>query len=185
MKKLVLVGMATTLLGASLSSFAYEQGDMLVRVGITSYDFKKDVKADEQLGVEFAYILTNTIGIGQIGVEASTAMPIDMTLKGTTSKKYADALPLTVVAQYYFDTGAIITPYVGAGLNYTMIDSNSNAIDFDNSMGLVIQAGADFAINDNWGVNFNLKKIEIDQDNGINDISIDPLVVSVSGSYKF
>lgn len=188
MKKIAVVGLAA-LLSAPMVSFAYDQGDMIVRAGVSSFDHDLEgVDKDEQLGVDFAYILTGTIGVGQFGIEGSLAMPVDL-VDEDSDEKFGDYLPLNVTAQYYFNTGSLVTPYVGLGLNYSMMSAEDSGVDIDDSTGLLVQVGADFAINDNWGVNLNVRSISQDlkgEDSlGKFDESNDVTQISIAGVYKF
>jgi outer membrane protein len=103
-------------------------------------------------------------------------------------------LPPTLTVQYHFTPDAKISPYVGAGINYTRI-SNVNllggAADLDNnSFGLALQAGVDFKIDKNWSINLDVKKVQIRSDvtaGGayLSRVKVDPLLVGVGVGYRF
>jgi len=102
-------------------------------------------------------------------------------------------LPPTLTLQYHFATGQAFKPYVGAGLNYTRFSSVNLPAGFSidkNSFGLALQAGMDFAIDKQWSLNLDLKKVAIRTDlsaNGANlgTIKVDPTLFSVGVGYKF
>ncbi|MES2040043.1 MAG: OmpW family outer membrane protein [Pseudomonadota bacterium] len=103
-------------------------------------------------------------------------------------------LPPTLTAQYHFAPGAQISPYVGAGVNYTRIsDVNllKGAGGLENSsFGLAIQAGVDFKLDKNWSLNLDIKKVQIRSDVTISGVKvsavkIDPWLVGVGVGYRF
>ena len=103
-------------------------------------------------------------------------------------------LPPTLLAQYHFLPNAQLRPYVGAGLNYTTMSKvhilDGNAGLEHKSFGLALQAGADFALNRNWSLNVDVKKVQIRSDVNsagaiISKVKVDPLLVSVGVGYRF
>jgi outer membrane protein len=103
-------------------------------------------------------------------------------------------LPPTLLAQYRFDAIGSVTPYLGAGLNYTRISSVSllgGAADLENhSFGLALQAGVDFAIDSHWSLNVDLKRINIRSDvvaggAKISAVKVDPTLVAIGVGYRF
>lgn len=102
-------------------------------------------------------------------------------------------LPPTLTAQYHFTDFGAIKPYVGAGVNYTRFSDVNLPTGFDvsrNSIGLALQAGVDYAIDKNWSVNFDIKKVTIRTDlskdgSKLGTIKVDPLLVGVGVGYRF
>lgn len=106
-------------------------------------------------------------------------------------------LPPTLTLQYHFMPDSKFSPYIGAGVNYTVFygeDDASGVSDFDvgNGFGLAAQVGFDYWINDHWGVNADVKYIDVDVDASISngattasDVGIDPWVVGLGVSYRF
>ncbi|WP_340063209.1 OmpW family protein [Ascidiimonas aurantiaca] len=109
-------------------------------------------------------------------------------------------LPPTLTLQYHF-TGGALKPYLGAGVNYTIFygaDEGPVAddIDYDDSFGLAFQAGVDFALDDHWFLNLDVKKIFINTDVTIDattalgatvdaDVDINPFVFGFGVGYRF
>jgi outer membrane protein len=103
-------------------------------------------------------------------------------------------LPPTLTAQYHFLPGAGINPYVGAGVNYTLLSSVSllggaASLEHD-SIGLALQAGVDFKLDKNWSINLDLKKVQIRSDVKISgarasEVKVDPLLIGVGVGYRF
>ena len=106
-------------------------------------------------------------------------------------------LPPTLTLQYHFNPDGQVRPYLGAGVNYThFFDENLPAgsaltsIDYDASFGLAAQAGVDFALDEDWFVNFDVKYIDIDTDVTINGaiaaaVQIDPVVFGLGIGRRF
>jgi outer membrane protein len=117
----------------------------------------------------------------------------DVTLDGAKIGSFKH-LPPTLTAQYHFLPGATINPYVGAGVNYTLISSVSllngaGSLEHD-SMGLALQAGVDFKLDKNWSINLDVKKVQIRSDVNISgvrasEVKVDPLLVGVGVGYRF
>ena len=103
-------------------------------------------------------------------------------------------LPPTLSAQYHFAPNASINPYLGVGVNYTNI-SKVNLLGGKGSLesssfGLSFQAGVDFAIDKNWSLNLDVKKVQIRSDVKIagakaSAVKIDPLLIGVGVGYRF
>lgn len=127
--------------------------------------------------------------------------PHDVTAVGTSlgDVELGDVtlLPPTLTLQYHFNPQGQVRPYVGAGVNYTHFfdadlpaGSALTSIDYDASFGLAAQAGVDFALDDDWFVNVDVKYIDIDTDVTINgaiaaDVQIDPVVFGIGLGRRF
>ncbi|HJV86101.1 MAG TPA: OmpW family outer membrane protein [Noviherbaspirillum sp.] len=103
-------------------------------------------------------------------------------------------LPPTLTLQYHFTPAAKVSPYVGAGVNYTTFSSvnllNGAATLEHDSVGLALQAGVDFKIDRNWSFNVDVKKVQIRSDvmaSGakVSAVKVDPLLVGVGFGYRF
>jgi outer membrane protein len=103
-------------------------------------------------------------------------------------------LPPTLLAQYHFLPGAQFDPYVGAGINYTLISkvdilNGAGRLKHD-SIGAALQAGVDFRIDRKWSVNLDVKKVQIRSDVDISGVHasrvrIDPVLLGVGVGYRF
>ena len=103
-------------------------------------------------------------------------------------------LPPTLTAQYHFLPGSAIDPYVGAGLNYTLISKvkllNGAARLEHDSVGLALQAGVDFRIDSRWSLNLDLKKVQLRSDVEIagaraSRVKVDPVLLGLGVGYRF
>ena len=108
-------------------------------------------------------------------------------------------LPPTLLAQYHFTQFGALKPYVGAGINYTRF----SGVNFDpavvaaldpsvkkNSWGGALQVVVDYALDKNWSLNFDVKKVYIQTDvrsfgAKVGTFKIDPVLVGVGVGYRF
>jgi outer membrane protein len=114
---------------------------------------------------------------------------------GQSSLGTVTALPPTLLAQYHFTQFGPLKPYVGAGINYTRFGSRdlSTAGTFSvekSSVGYAAQIGADYMLTKNWGINLDVKYIQIKTDvlsAGVSAGTLDlsPIATSVGVTYKF
>ncbi|MEQ6290958.1 OmpW family protein [Vogesella sp. GCM10023246] len=195
---------AIAALVAALSSSAFAaQGDILARLRIINVS--PDVKTDQTLAavhvdvddqtvpeLDFTYMITNNIGAELILGTARHEVTSDL---GSLGK--INHLPPTVTLQYHFNPEGQIRPYVGAGVNYTRFYKNDlqlpngTKIDVDsNSWGGALQVGTDIAINKDWFVNVDVKKIYIKTDvsaggSDLGTLKINPWVFGVGIGTKF
>lgn len=227
--------MNKTLLGASLVALAlaasvahaHQAGDFIMRAGAittapneSSSDLKLDgakvsgtkatLDSDTQLGLAFAYMLTD-----HIGIELLAATPFKHTvgvkgLGGGLDGKLADIkqLPPTLSLQYYpMEASSKFQPYAGIGINYTLffdedLSSARKQQGFSNmklqdSIGLAGQLGMDYMLTDNLLVNAAVWYVDIDTKATIDgpsalgvgktkvNVDVDPWVYMVGIGYKF
>jgi outer membrane protein len=232
--------MNKSMLSASLVAFAlaaplahaFEAGDILLRAGAITVNPQADsssvkvdqgplagadlggkatLSSDTQLGLNFAYMLTNHLGIELL---AATPFEHDVKLKGTALSAANGKLgtlkhlPPTLSLVYYpLDPKSAFQPYVGGGINYTYIydehvGSQAQSAGFsnfkaENSWGLAWQVGADYMLTDNIMINAQVRYIDIDtratvENNSIApgtrarvDVDVDPFIYMVGLGYKF
>ena len=227
--------MNKSLLGASLVALAlaapganaHQAGDFILRAGaITtapnedSGEIKLDgarvsgtkatLNSDTQLGLAFAYMLTD-----HIGVELLAATPFQHTVgvKGLGAGldgKLADIkqLPPTLSLQYYpMEPSSKFQPYAGVGVNYTLFfdeelsgtrkQQGFSNMKLQDSIGLAGQVGMDYMLTDNllfnaavWYVDINTKAT-LDGPSALGvgttkvNLEVDPWVYMVGLGYKF
>lgn len=143
--------------------------------------------------LDFSYFFTDMIAaeliLGTTRHDVKTANGIDM--------GHVWLLPPTLTAQFHPFPKARFSPYVGAGVNYTMfygVKSGSNPAvqntSYSNSFGPALQVGMDVALGGNWSFNVDVKKLWVRTDvstNALkaNDVKIDPWLVGVGIGYRF
>ncbi|NVZ65618.1 outer membrane beta-barrel protein [Pseudomonas gingeri] len=230
-KSLLSASLVALALAAPLAH-AHDAGDIIVRAGAITVNPKADsssvkvdrgplagadlggkatMSSDTQLGLNFAYMLTDHVGLELL---AATPFEHDVKLKntalGAANGKLGTLkhLPPTLSVVYYpLDNKSAFQPYVGAGINYTWIydehvGSEANAAGFDNfraknSWGVAWQIGADYMLTDNVMINAQVRYIDIDTTAYVDNnavaggtrakvnVDVDPMVYMVGLGYKF
>lgn len=103
-------------------------------------------------------------------------------------------LPPSLLVQYHFNPEGQFRPYVGAGVNYTLIGNEKLVNDMkleNDSWGAVVQAGFDVKVGKNSFVNFDVKKIQIRSDlysaagAKLSTLKLDPVLWGVGFGIKF
>lgn len=104
-------------------------------------------------------------------------------------------LPPTLTLQYHFTDLGPIKPYVGAGINYTVFFNEKAkgpfvTFDLEDSFGFALQAGVDIMLNQNWGINLDVKKLFLEPKVSVNSglvtgkVKIDPWLFGFGVTYK-
>lgn len=108
--------------------------------------------------------------------------------------------PPTITAKYHFMTEGAVSPYIGAGVNYTaFLDEDValagfRSLDLDESFGGALQAGVDIPLSERASLNVDVRRIWISTEATLTpnagaplriDVDIDPWVVSASYGYRF
>ena len=224
--------MRTSLFTASLLALAiaaplahaHQAGDIIVRAGAITVDpqesssdiwvgalgmdvagTKATLDSDTQLGLNFAYMLTNNIGIELL---AATPFSHNVGVKGLGGLDgnlgELKHLPPTLSVVYYpLDSSSAFQPYVGAGINYTWFFDTKlsseaegkgfSGLDMKDSWGLAAQVGMDYMLTDNIMLNAQVRYIDIETTGTTNfggskvkvDVDVDPFVYMVGLGYKF
>ncbi|KGK82631.1 membrane protein [Stutzerimonas degradans] len=224
MRKTLFTASALALALAAPFAQAFEAGDIIVRAGAITVDPHEDsgnVKAggaalpgtgatldsDTQLGLNFAYMLTDKVGIELL---AASPFSHDVGTKGLGGLKLGEIkhLPPTLSVIYYpLDKTSAFQPYVGAGINYTWFfddkltsEAENSALqlrglDMKDSWGLAAQIGMDYMLTENVMLNAQLRYIDIDTTGTTYseaasakikvDVDVDPFVYMVGLGYKF
>lgn len=142
--------------------------------------------------LDISYFFTNHIAAELILATSKH----DMDYTGNVDLGDAMILPPTLTLQYHFTPDQAFSPYVGAGVNYSMFYNEDAAAGFtdlnvDNGFGLALQAGFDYWLDEHWGLNADVKKIFLNVDATLNngairaDVDLDPWVVGAGVSYRF
>ena len=214
MKHLSKLLIAASLLSiAALPAQAYEAGQWILRGGIGTVAPKSDnlnlsdavdtitVDVDDgtSLTLSGTYMLSKNWAFD---VLASWPFnhDIELAVNGVAAKiAETDHLPPTFSIQYHFMPDATWQPYAGLGVNWTTffstdtisdLSSQGIELDLDDSIGLAAQVGADFALNDRWLINVDLRWINIETDatldgDAVGTVEIDPWVYSINLGYRF
>ncbi len=230
MRKTLFTASALALALAAPFAQAFEAGDIIVRAGAITVDPREDsgpvtalsgavtttgeatLDSDTQLGLNFAYMVTDKVGIELL---AATPFSHNVGLKGLPGGLSAangdfgslKHLPPTLSVVYYpLDTKSAFQPYVGLGVNYTWFFDDKlsseaeslgfEGLDLEDSWGLAGQIGMDYMFTDNIMLNAQVRYIDIETTATTNnqtlglgkvevDVDVDPWVYMVGLGYKF
>jgi outer membrane protein len=178
---------------------AQSQGDWTVGVGLGYVNPKSNngtlagaaATVDEDVRPTFTveYFIRDNLGIELL---AATPFEHDVSLGGAVAASVKH-LPPTLSLNYHFPTQGKFKPFVGAGINYTTFFEETTALgtlELDDSIGIALQAGADYMISDRGALRFNVRWIDISTDATLNGAAIgtaeiDPVVLGVSYVHRF
>lgn len=233
MKKLILSVLLAAAFAPTVSMA--EQGDWVVRLRAASVNPNDDSRLGKTVNnllgapvmspgadlvvdnnlipeLDISYYLTKNIALELI---LATGSKHDVKIKGDSAGVVGnqhlgevDALPPTLTAQWHFNPDQKFDPYVGVGVNYTvMLDRylrgesgaiNGNKIKIDrDSFGFAVQAGFDVNLDNGWLVNADVKYITLDTDvelrgpvtggvwRKIDSLDINPWVIGIGIGKKF
>ena len=146
--------------------------------------------------VDFSYFLTDNIAFELIAATSRHSLTAKNTVAGNVPVGSTWVLPPALTAQYHFMPKEKISPYVGAGLNYTFFYSTKPAagltkLALSNNIGGVLQAGVDIAVGSRTWVNLDVKQIFLHTDAKINGGAIraktdlNPTVFGAGIGYRF
>jgi len=146
--------------------------------------------------VDLTYFLDQNWALELIAATAKHDIKAIGTTSGDLDLGDTMLLPPTLTLQYHFTPDNALSPYVGAGINYSMTYSeddgaDTNVLDADNGFGWALQAGADYWLDEHWGLNFDVKKLWVDVDAKINNgaitgnVELDPWIIGTGVSYRF
>lgn len=114
---------------------------------------------------------------------------------GTVGRTWV--LPPTLTLQYHFTDFGNFKPYVGAGVNYTLFYNQepdaANSLKVKNQLGAALQIGADYMLDDHWGVNVDVKKLFLEPSFDVNvggtdltgKASLNPWIIGTGITYRF
>ncbi|RYZ71215.1 MAG: OmpW family protein [Lysobacteraceae bacterium] len=202
----IALGLALALAGLATPALAQSAGDWTLGVGVHQVNPKSgngalaggtlavDVDSDIKPTITFEYFVRDNLGI-----EVLAALPFkhDIAIDGLGTVGSTKHLPPVVSLQYHFNGGGKVSPFVGAGINYTTFFSEdtqgalaASKLKLDDSWGLAAHAGVDFAMGQRGALRVDVRwadidtKVELDGA-GIGTVNIDPLVYGAAYVLKF
>ena len=195
-----LLSIALLATAAANTALAMDQGDWLIRFGVSTVDPKSNnhpaVSVDKGTSAtfNFTYMMTDNWA-----VEVLAAYPFehDIYLVGGPEVGSTKHLPPTVSLQYHFMSAATFQPYIGLGVNYTDFFSEKlygplegASLSLDSSWGFAGEIGADIMLGQTWFLNGSLRYIGIESDATVNGeafgkVKIDPWVYGVHLGFRF
>jgi outer membrane protein len=195
------------LLLAGFAAQSASAADWFFRGGLTSVNPNSDngslaggaldtsIDSNTQIGLTVGYHLNPNVAIE---VLAATPFTHDVSLNGAKAGSFKH-LPPTVSLQYYFNAEGKVSPFVGAGVNYTLTFSEETKnggpisgadLSVGNSFGFAGQVGLRFAASENWDVVVDARYIDINADVSVNgsnvgEAVVDPMVYSIMIGKRF
>lgn len=171
-------------------------GDILMRVravNIATHNSSSPVAGVEVSKktipeIDFSYFFSDALSAELI---LTYPQKHDVSLSGTKLGTLKQ-LPPTLLAQYHFTPGGSYSPYVGAGLNYTLFSGvDIPGLDVKkSSIGGALQAGVDIPVNKNMSLNIDLKKIYMKTDVKtaagayVTTLKVDPVLFGIGLGWK-
>lgn len=170
-----------------------------LRLGATAIPGKANVDDSVVPELDFSYFFTDNIAAELILATTHHNVKANGSPLGA-SVDLGDVwlIPPTLTLQYHFDPKGKISPYVGAGVNYTIFYGNDPGValgnSYDNGFGYLVQAGVDIELDKKWSLNFDVKKVWLNTDVQVQaglaspvnaKVDIDPWIFGVGVGYRF
>lgn len=185
---------------------AQSAGDWTVGVGVHQVDPKSgngalaggalalDIGSDVRPTITAEYFVAEGLGI-----EVLAALPFehDIEVRGVGRVGSTRQLPPTVSLQYHFNSAGRVSPFVGAGLNYTTFFEEDTTgalagsrLRLDDSWGAAAHAGVDIRIGERDALRIDARWMDIDSDVYVDGVAlgtaqIDPLAYGLAYVRRF
>ncbi|WP_306154914.1 OmpW family protein [Roseovarius sp. MMSF_3281] len=204
MKTITALTLATALTAVAAPALAQEKGDMTLGLGLhyiqptdsysTTAAGNLRVDGAARPTLTFEYFIADNVGVE---VLAATPFEHDIELQGTGDVAKTKHLPPTISLQYHFTNNSSMTPFIGAGINYTHFwdEAGTGAltgtpVSLDSSWGYALHAGVDFAVSEKAAIRADIRYMDIETDAtvggaAIGKVKIDPIVVGMAYVMKF
>jgi outer membrane protein len=154
-------------------------------------DFTMEIDISRKFSPIFAVELVLATAAHEVYVEDSDV--------GRVSLGSVHILPPSLMLQAHLPTGGKAHPYIGAGINYTLIydqtgflgtDSDAGEVDLSDSFGWVAQAGLDYDIGERALFNLDVKYVSLNTDvsvggDEVDTVDVNPVLVRVGFGYRF
>ncbi|WP_210877078.1 OmpW/AlkL family protein [Roseovarius autotrophicus] len=203
MTKITALTLAALMASTAAPALAQSKGDITLGLGLgwvepsqnsNTLAGKVDVDGNLRPTLTVEYFIAD-----RIGIELLAAWPFqhDVNLQGAGKVAEVKHLPPTLSLQYHFVNASPITPFVGAGINYTYFFDETGKgalagvnVDLDDSWGLALHAGLDYAISERAALRADIRYIDIETDvkvgsADIGKVKIDPWVFNIAYVMKF
>jgi outer membrane protein len=154
--------------------------------------------------VDFSYFFTDNLALELIAATTQhrlSASNITALHGANLEVGKTWVLPPALTAQYHFFPHGPLSPYLGAGINYTVFydtqapgsGSPVTRMKLENNFGYVLQAGVDWNVSGNWFLNADVKQIFLDTTAKLTTAlgpvkaktALNPTVVGLGIGYRF
>ena len=203
MKKTLLSTLILATLGMASAVASAQENPWMVRVRAVNVNWENGGQANTGTGVwadnkvipevDISYFFTKNIAAELV---LTYPQKVDI-YAGATNVGHVNALPPSLMLQYHFTNFGQVKPYVGAGINVTHFGRNDKLalsgtpIPVDKySIGYAAQVGVDYMIDKHWGVNLDVKYVQIDTNvnvgsSSVGELKLNPVTAGVGVTYKF
>lgn len=209
---LLLSGLAAALALAAAPAMAQSKGDWTFGVGLHNVAPKSDNGSLDATALGLGKLppteVSNSVRptftveyfvANNLGVEVLAALPFehDIAIRGVGRVGSTKHLPPVVSLQYHFANSSKVTPFVGAGVNFTTFFEEKTTgalagteLKLSNSWGAAARVGVDFALSEKDSLRLDARWIDINSDVKVNGIKvgkaeIDPVVYGLGYVHKF
>lgn len=148
--------------------------------------------------LDFSYFFSSNFAAELILATTRHSVEATNTVLGTVNLGTVWLLPPTLNVQYHFLPESAFNPYVGFGINFTHFYNVANgplslSTHYEDSVGPALQIGADYALNDQWSINVDVKQIFMKSNVQVTTplgalstrVTINPLIVGLGLGYRF
>ena len=166
--------------------------------GSTSIGGKPEASNAATAQLDFTYFLSPMLSLNLIAATTEHDVSAKGTALGDVKLGHVWVLPPPLTAQIHPFPAARLSPYVGAGLNWTFFygyggDKTApvSRVRIDNSPAFAMNVGLDYELAPNWLLNVDAKKIMLRTDVSVNSgtvtarANLEPWVVGASVRYRF
>ncbi len=203
MKHITALSLAALMASTAAPALAQSKGDFTLGLGLgwveptqnsNTLAGRVDVDGNLRPTLTVEYFIADNLGIELL---ASWPFEHDINLQGFGKIAETKHLPPTLSLQYHFANQSQFTPFVGAGINYTyFFDEDGKgalagtSVNLDDSWGLALHAGLDYAISDKAALRADIRYIDIETDVevggvDIGKVKIDPWIFNVAYVIRF
>ncbi len=159
-----------------------------------------DIDSDVTLGIDITRFLSENWALELMAATTRNGVTAEDTALGDVDLGSIKLLPPTLTLQYHTKLTDTVKPYVGAGVSHTWFYDDDlpggavTGIDYDDTWGIVLQAGIDVDINTDWVFNLDVKKVLLETDVHLDntlgpaidaDVNIDHWIFGVGIGYRF
>jgi len=150
--------------------------------------------------LDFTYFLTPNLSLNLIAATTQHDIEVRGSSLGNVDLGSVWALPPTLTFQYHPLPAERFSPYIGAGVNWTMFYSEGGTrtpgvldVDVRNAFGLALNVGMDIELAPNWLMNIDVKKLFLRPDVAVDTAlgrvnataDLDPWIVGIGVRYRF